>query len=612
MYWHFKDTGESTWATLKMTQACDGYVSATIDNPDGKELEFVFNNGNNSWDNVNGTSGRNYVAGGETVVISDNSGNYGTTAPCAVEEPDPEPDPEPTTTATTTVYYPSAKFGADSTNLYWHFKGTGESTWATLKMTEACDGYVSATIDNPDGQDLEFVFNNGNNSWDNVNGVSGRNYVAGGETVVISDNSGNYGTTAPCAVEEPDPDPEPTPTPDPEPTAAATTTVYYPSSKYGANSTYFHWRFKGAPESTWTTAPGDKMTEACDGYVSITIDNPEEKELEFVFNNGNNAWDNVNGISGRNYVAGGETVVISDNSGDYGTTAPCAVEDPDPEPEPTPTPDPEPTTIPVSSVTISPATKTVSVGATTTLSATVAPSDATNPLIAWSSSDTDVATVDGTGKVTARAAGTATITASADGKSVQATITVTDNVVPAGDFQIVGPDTVMRSDRFMVSVTGLSEPVNADDIEWTTSNWRVIGTNLQNLNLPESKVRDADGIGTATITATVNGKSASKTITVVGYSAFTATSDLTLTGVGLEGSGSSYTLTVAKGGTTKVAATVVPTDATYQTVLWKSSDPSIVRIDADGTVRGIGQGTATLTATTYWNRTPKEITVTVS
>ncbi len=53
----------------------------------------------------------------------------------------------------------------------------------------------------------------------------------------------------------------------------------------------------------------------------------------------------------------------------------------------------------------------LAVGSSETLSATVTPEDATNKTVTWSSSNTDVATVDENGKVTAVAAGTATITA---------------------------------------------------------------------------------------------------------------------------------------------------------------------------------------------------------
>jgi plastocyanin len=81
----------------------------------------------------------------------------------------------------------------------------------------------------------------------------------------------------------------------------------------------------------------------------------------------------------------------------------------------------------VSTVTVSLASATLDPGGTT--QATVAALDATGREVAgrsatWASSATPVATVDGTGVVTARAAGTAQITATVDGRVGSAALTV--------------------------------------------------------------------------------------------------------------------------------------------------------------------------------------------
>lgn len=68
----------------------------------------------------------------------------------------------------------------------------------------------------------------------------------------------------------------------------------------------------------------------------------------------------------------------------------------------------------------------LNVGNTVTITATVAPEEATNPAVTWSSSDESVATVDETGEVTAVAVGNATITAtSEDDSSVSANYELT-------------------------------------------------------------------------------------------------------------------------------------------------------------------------------------------
>ena len=82
----------------------------------------------------------------------------------------------------------------------------------------------------------------------------------------------------------------------------------------------------------------------------------------------------------------------------------------------------------VTGVTLNKSTTTLTAGgATETLVATIAPADATNQNINWSTSDANVALVDGVGKVTPIAAGEATITVTTvdGGKTATCVVTVT-------------------------------------------------------------------------------------------------------------------------------------------------------------------------------------------
>ena len=92
-------------------------------------------------------------------------------------------------------------------------------------------------------------------------------------------------------------------------------------------------------------------------------------------------------------------------------------------------------TIDPTSVTLNKTALSLTVGATSTLSATINPTGATGS-VTWSSNNTSVATVSSAGKVTAVAAGTATITARVT-SSVYATCTVT--VTSSGGGQSVSP-----------------------------------------------------------------------------------------------------------------------------------------------------------------------------
>ena len=97
---------------------------------------------------------------------------------------------------------------------------------------------------------------------------------------------------------------------------------------------------------------------------------------------------------------------------------------------PTPTP-PTPPTIPVSSVSIDgPATVSLEIGKTATLTVSILPTIATNKSVTWTSSNQAVATVSASGVITAVGAGTARITVTTANGSLTAyiTITVTDPV----------------------------------------------------------------------------------------------------------------------------------------------------------------------------------------
>ncbi len=86
----------------------------------------------------------------------------------------------------------------------------------------------------------------------------------------------------------------------------------------------------------------------------------------------------------------------------------------------------KPAEILVTGITLNKTTATLEVNGTVQLTATVTPSDATNKTVTWTSSDTSVATVSD-GKVTAKKAGTAIITAKSNNDKMKTcTITVTD------------------------------------------------------------------------------------------------------------------------------------------------------------------------------------------
>ena len=97
--------------------------------------------------------------------------------------------------------------------------------------------------------------------------------------------------------------------------------------------------------------------------------------------------------------------------------------------------------IPVTSVALDKTTLALTVGdAAVQLTATVAPEDATDKTVTWSSDKTSVATVDATGNVTAVAEGEATITAKAGDKTATCKVTVKVAALEKANGYVAGGD----------------------------------------------------------------------------------------------------------------------------------------------------------------------------
>ena len=86
------------------------------------------------------------------------------------------------------------------------------------------------------------------------------------------------------------------------------------------------------------------------------------------------------------------------------------------------------TTILVNSLTLEKSSLNLDVGKTATIAYTILPENATNKLLRWSSSHSEIATVDANGLVRANATGSTTITANTtDGSNISANCVITVN-----------------------------------------------------------------------------------------------------------------------------------------------------------------------------------------
>ena len=169
--------------------------------------------------------------------------------------------------------------------------------------------------------------------------------------------------------------------------------------------------------------------------------------------------------------------------------------------------------VPVDRVALSPSTLNLKEDETGTLTATVEPSNATNKNVTWESSNTSVATVDATGKVTAVSAGTANITVTAQGdstKSASCTVTVTAATVPVTGVSL-NKDSLALGVGDSETLTATVKPEDATNqaVTWTSSNSTVA-------TVDQNGVVTAVAPGTATITVTTadGGFTATCTVTV--------------------------------------------------------------------------------------------------
>lgn len=117
----------------------------------------------------------------------------------------------------------------------------------------------------------------------------------------------------------------------------------------------------------------------------------------------------------------------------------------------------------VSSVAVSPTTTSMYVGESTSITASISPTNAENQNVAWSSSDTSVATVSSSGLVTAVASGSVAITATTSDGSHTSSSAVTVSAAPAS----TGPSSSQSSEsvptpRPSVTATAAVAPTSAE------------------------------------------------------------------------------------------------------------------------------------------------------
>ena len=169
--------------------------------------------------------------------------------------------------------------------------------------------------------------------------------------------------------------------------------------------------------------------------------------------------------------------------------------------------------IPVTGITLTPTSLTLSVGSSQQLAATIAPENASNKNITWTSNNTAVA-VSATGIVTASSIGTAIITATTEdgGKTATTEITTTNQIFVSNITVSPSTATIAMGNQQQLSATISPAEASNKNMTWTSSNPNV--ATVSSLGLVTSV---AQGTCTITVTTEDGNKNAIADITVGPY-----------------------------------------------------------------------------------------------
>ena len=378
-------------------------------------------------------------------------------------------------------------------------------------------------------------------------------------------------------------------------------TVWYKPSKTVKQVTAY-WRVYTSPNSTGNA----KMTQACDGWWKVTVPDTKGAQTGLAFALDGKSSDN-NG--GKLYVAKGGTLAVAGGQSIADVTPNCTVGS---------------AVVGVNSVTISGngvsnGKLSIIAGKSVQLSAAVLPENATNKTVSWTSSNSSVANVMGTGLLTAGKAGTATITATADGVSSKITVTVTSAPQPSGDIVIAGAESgkVVGNEEFQLTARE-KDGSSFKNVEWSIPNTDLLkfinggfsktstGRTV-NLKAEFSFMRDDYADTVVSVKATrADGTvlTAQKKLSVGGYDSWSNSDpvdSITPSADGLVKTGDNeYTLTMSAGSSRHVDLKVLPSNA-RQLPLWSKlgGDDSVVTVDGDGTIYAHTAGTFQTGATIY-------------
>lgn len=234
--------------------------------------------------------------------------------------------------------------------------------------------------------------------------------------------------------------------------------------------------------------------------------------------------------------------------------------------------------VPVTGLTLDTTSLTIEVGQYYTFVATIKPSNASEKGLKWKTSDKSIMSGSQTGRLKAHAPGTCVITVTSVDGNYQAQCKVTV-IQPVTGVRISASSVTMAVGKSK-TLTANVFPSNASNknVKWSSSD-KTVAT------VSSKGVVTAKAAGEVTITATTvdGGYSSSCNFTIY----------TPVTGVSI----SAEKVTIPKGETRLLTASVKPSNATNTGITWTSSNTSIATVNEAGQVTARSKGTVNITAT---------------
>lgn len=288
------------------------------------------------------------------------------------------------------------------------------------------------------------------------------------------------------------------------------------------------------------------------------------------------------------------------------TESPKPTETPSPtptepvKPDEKPTPEPTPVVVKADKITLDKGELDLwAVNQTESIKATVTPENAEDKDVVWESLDTSVVTVDQKGNVTAVANGTTFVKCSLKSNpkvfaSCEATVLIYEPPKPAtikATSITVEPKVLNlnTNDYFVDYLEYKILPENSDetDVVWESDNPEVA-------TVSEDGQVVANGVGTTTIRCYIETNPSLSATCTVNVKGREESKEVKVSGITLN---PSEGLNLVEGNSSKITATVAPSNATNSSVKWVSSSPDVATVDDSGNVTALKAGSTTITCT---------------